>query len=348
MARPLRVQFPGAIYHVTSRMVGSWRAERSRLFRDPFDYERFLDQLADRVKQYRIRLYQFNLMANHFHLVCETPEANLSDFMQSLATAYTVYFNLRHERHGHVLDGRFKSRLVEGDEYLLKLTRYVHLNPVFVGNWPKRPLRERVERLRAYAWSSYRSYVGLTKPLEFVDYGPVLAMHGGGPRERKRRYQRYVEAGLAEKDEELLEALEASPRSIGGTEFRAWVDELYQKLLGERNRREDISFRRVSEPLATAEVLGVVAEVLGVEVEALGQRRRGSALRAVAIRFLLRYAGLNQRQAAEVLGMGTGAAVSWQARRWGELEAGDRRVRRAAREAQQQLEELLDRKRRKQ
>ena len=94
--------FPGVIYHVTSRMVGSWRAERSRLFGDQFDHERFLGQLADRVKQYRIRLYQFNLMANHFHLVCETPEANLSEFMQSLATAYTVYFNLRHVSRGSI------------------------------------------------------------------------------------------------------------------------------------------------------------------------------------------------------------------------------------------------------
>ncbi len=77
-------------------------------------------------------LHQYVLMANHFHLVLETPRGNCSPFMQSLLTSYTVYFNLRHGRHGHLFDGRYKAKLVEGDEYLLGLSRYVHLNPVFI------------------------------------------------------------------------------------------------------------------------------------------------------------------------------------------------------------------------
>jgi len=118
MARHLRVEFPGAICHVTCRMVGSWHAEQSRLFIDEADHKRFLDRLSERVEQYSIRLYLFVLMSNHFHLVFETPEANCSKFMQSLSTAYTVYYNLRHDRHGHLFDGRFKAKLVEGDDYL--------------------------------------------------------------------------------------------------------------------------------------------------------------------------------------------------------------------------------------
>ena len=84
------------------------------------DHERFLERLAERVEQYNIRLYLFVCMTNHFHLVFETPEANCSKFMQSLSTAYTVYYNLRHGRHGHLLDGRYKAKLVEGDDYLLR------------------------------------------------------------------------------------------------------------------------------------------------------------------------------------------------------------------------------------
>ena len=194
MARHLRVEFPGAIYHVTCRMVGdapsygnyggtgapsygnyggtgapsygnyggtgapsrsicggtSWPPER-RLFRDEADHERFLERLAERVEQYHIRLYLFVLMTNHFHLVFETPETNCSKFMQSLSTAYTVYYNLRHGRHGHLLDGRFKAKPVDGDDYLLALSRYVHLNPVQVGSMKDKPIKERIEAWRPIA-----------------------------------------------------------------------------------------------------------------------------------------------------------------------------------------------------
>ena len=115
MARHLRVEYPGAIYHVTVRMLGSWEDERTLLFRDDNDRERLIDRLADRVEQYNIRLFMFCLMQNHFHLLLETPEGNLSRFMHSLTTAYTVYFKRRHRRHGHLVDGRSKAKLVDGD-----------------------------------------------------------------------------------------------------------------------------------------------------------------------------------------------------------------------------------------
>ena len=100
MARSLRVEFPGAIYHVTVRMVGSWVQDRLRLFCDRADYERLIERLAERVDDFDIRLYQFCLMANHFHLVLETPRGNLCRFMHSLTTAYGTYYNLRHGRYG--------------------------------------------------------------------------------------------------------------------------------------------------------------------------------------------------------------------------------------------------------
>ncbi len=171
MARHMRVEFPGAFYHVTCRMVGDWKSEETHLFKDDADYERFLERLAERVEQFNIRLYLFVCMTNHFHLVFETPQANCSKFMQSLSTAYTVYYNLRHGRHGHLLDGRFKAKLVDGDDYLLALSRYVHLNPVQVGSMKDKPITERIEALRAWRWSSYPSYIGKRKTLDFVQYG---------------------------------------------------------------------------------------------------------------------------------------------------------------------------------
>ena len=201
MARQLRVEFPGAIYHVTCRMLGD---TRSRLFKIDADRKRFLERLAERVEQYNIRLYMFVLMTNHFHLVFETPEGNGSKFMQSLSTAYTVYYNLRYKRHGHLLDGRYKAKLVEGDDYLLALTRYVHLNPVNVVSIKDQSMEAKIEYLRSYPWSSYQSYIGKCKMLDFVDYGPMLSeiapRGNAGQRSRQKAYQKFVETGLIEDD----------------------------------------------------------------------------------------------------------------------------------------------------
>ena len=328
MARHLRVEFPGAIYHVAIRMLGDWKKEENLLFEDDADRERFLSRLADRVGQYDIRLYLYCLLTNHVHMVFETPEANCSKFMQSLSTAYTVYFNLRHGRHGHLLDGRYKAKLVEGDDYLLSLSRYVHLNPVHVGAMKDRPMEERIRHLRQYPWSSYPAYIGKSKPQEFVDYGPMLAKMGGTRRERPKRYRDFVESGLAESDDDFQMALKESPRSIGGDAFRGWVDGLYQKLIETHGHPEDVAFRRITEPMTADRVLGILAEVFEVGVGEFLERRRDSPLRSVAAHFLCRHAGLTQREAAAVLKMGSGAAISHQLRKLALNAEKDRLLRR--------------------
>ena len=338
MARLLRVEFPGAIYHVTCRMVGDWRTEPSRLFRDDADRERFIEQLAERVRQYHVRLFLFVCMTNHWHLVFETPEANCARFMQAIATAYTVSYNVRHRRHGHLLDGRYKARLVEGDAYLLALSRYVHLNPVQVGALKDKPIEERIESLRAYRWSSYPSYIGTRKPLAFVEHGPLLHELSGPQRDCRKRYREFVETGLAETDEDFQAALKRSPRSIGGDGFRSWIDELYQKRLEKHPRPEDAAFRHVTQPLPIAVVLATVAEVFQVDIGEFSRRRHDSPLRAVAARFLIRYAGQGQRDVADRLAIGSGAAVCNQLTRLGVKLAADRRLRSLVRQTEERLE----------
>ncbi len=328
MARHLRVEYPGAIYHVACRMIGDGRLEESRLFVDDADRQQFINALSERVSRYNIRLYLFVLMTNHFHLVFETPEGNCSKFMQALTTAYTVYYNLRHRRHGHLLDGRYKAKLVDGDTYLLALTRYVHLNPVYVGEVKNKPIKEKIRILRQYEWSSYRGYIREGKTLDFIDYGPMLAEMGGKAGARPKRYRAFVETGLAEEDEEFNQALKASPRSIGGDAFREWVDDLYQKLVDKHGVKEDVSFRRVTEPMDAEQVLKALAEVLETDVESFRKRRRNSVLRGIAARLLIKYSGVTQRTAAELLGLGTGAAVSVQMRNAGAVLAEDKRLSR--------------------
>ncbi len=341
MARHLRVEFPGAIYHVTCRMVGDWRSERSQLFRDDADRERFLERLGERVEPFRIRLYLFVCMTNHFHLVFETPEANCSRFMQSLSTAYTVYYNLRHGRHGHLLDGRFKAKLVAGDDYLLALSRYVHLNPVQVSAWQDRPTEDRIQALRAWRWSSYPGYIGGRKAPGFVECGPLLAEMGGESRERPKRYRDFVESGLSEPDEDFRDALKLSPRSIGGDAFRAWVDDLYRKRVEAYAKPEDVSFRHITEPLPAEDVLRILGEALDVETDQFRRRRHNSPLRAVAAHCLIRYTGQSQRVVADLLNMGSGSAVCKQIGALPAKCAKDRRLRRQIKQAEARLADLL-------
>jgi REP element-mobilizing transposase RayT len=322
-------------------MLGDWGTDRTLLFQDDADRLRFSDRLADRVEQYHVRLYLFVLMTNHFHLVFETPEANCSKFMHSLSTAYTVYYNLRHSRHGHLLDGRYKAKLVEGDDYLLALSRYVHLNPVQVGALKSRSIQEKIKALRSYQWSSYPSYIGESKAFDFVEYAPVRSEMDGKRRTWPKRYREFVETGLAENDRDFKAALKASPRSIGSDGFRAWIDELYEKAMTGHGAREDISFRRITEPLDSGVVLSVLADVFKVDAKEFRCRRRDSVLRAVAARCLTRYAGQSQREVAVLLEAGSGSAISKQLARQAEVLSKDREVASLVKKA----EGVLDAKR---
>lgn len=305
MARHLRVEYPGAIYHITVRGV-----ERRTIFQDDEDRKRFLGRLEAGVADHGVRLYLWCLMSNHAHLVVETPRGNVSAFMHGVLTAYSVYFNRRHHRVGHLLQGRFGGKLVEGDRYLLRLSRYLHQNPVFTQQTKNVPLAERIRILREYRWSSYRSYVGLEKSPEFLDAKPLSQQVWHGRGSAHRAYRRYVEAGLAKTDQEWLAILKESPRSVGSESFRRQVDERHEKRMAEGLKGEDVSLRRRTESANVEKVLRVVAAEFGIELKDLGWRRRDGVVRPMAAWLLCRHAGLTQREVAARLGLKTGAAVS--------------------------------------
>lgn len=321
MARKLRIQYEGAIYHVTVRGV-----ERRRIFEDDDDRRRFLSRLGEGLEEHGVRPYLFCLMSNHVHLLVETPQANLSAFMHQLQTAYTVYFNLRHRRVGHLMQGRFGAEPVEGGAYLLKLSRYIHLNPVFVGAVRKQPLEKRRQELRGYRWSSYRGYAGLGDSYDFVDEAPILAMMEVGAKNRRAAYRRFVEAGMAETDEEFLELLKASPWGVGGSEFRDRMRGLHVERAGHVRRPEDVSFRRVEAQKSAEAVVQAVAQVFGLEAAALRKRQYDCVARAVAALMLGRYAGMNQRDIGVFLGMGMGSSVCRQLKRLRERQAQDQHL----------------------
>jgi REP element-mobilizing transposase RayT len=182
MARPLRLEFPGALYHVTSR--GNARED---IYLDDEDRVTFLAALAEVLKRFNWLCHAYCLMTNHYHLVIETPDANLSAGMRQLNGLYTQRFNRRHNRVGHVFQGRFKAILVERDSYLLELCRYVVLNPVRA-KMVKDPLR--------YPWSSYRATAGSGSRPSFLTVEWVLSQFAKTPRAAKRRYVEFVQAGI--------------------------------------------------------------------------------------------------------------------------------------------------------
>ena len=186
MPRPLRIEYPGAVYHVTSRGDG-----RMAVFRDDGDREIFLDILGDTVALRKWVCHAYCLMGNHYHLLLETPEANLSAGMRSLNGEYTQAFNRRHRRPGHVFQGRYKAVLVEKERHLLELCRYVVLNPVRArgmardpGDWP---------------WSSYRATAGLSPVPPFLSPRWILERFGRGLKAAQERYRAFVAAGRRER-----------------------------------------------------------------------------------------------------------------------------------------------------
>ena len=308
MARKLRIQYEGAIYHVTARGV-----ERRVIFDDDKDREHFVKRLEEAVEATGVRLYLFCLMSNHYHFLVETPRDNLSAFMHKVQTAHTVYYNLRHQRAGHLMQGRYTAKVVQGDDYLGRLSRYIHLNPVFVGSNQKKPLSGRIKLLRDYKWSSYQGYAGIMKSWGFVDEWPILEMFSGRKEsDRRKRYRKFVEAGIASSDEEFKRIIEDAVWGIGDDEFCGRMRDLHTDMSRKVMRREDVALRQRSLAIKPENVVNAVAGVLGVEVGSLKKRSYGNQARALAAKMLIRYSGMNQRDAGSYLKIGTGAAVCQQ------------------------------------
>ena len=186
MARPLRIEFPNAIYHVMARGNG-----RQRIFHADADYQRMTDGLAKTIARTGWQVFAFVWMPNHIHLFVRTPKPNLSVGMQYLLSGYANWYAKRHQRTGHLFQGRFKAELVEDESYFWTLSRYVHLNPVR----GKKPL---VDHPSSWAWSSYPGYCRKSARVDWIEYESVLAAWQGemGGKDSGLAYRRFVESGL--------------------------------------------------------------------------------------------------------------------------------------------------------
>lgn len=310
MSRPPRIGFAGAVHHVMAR---GDRGEE--IFRDEQDRLKFLSYLAEGAERYKIKVHCYVVMENHFHLVATTTEANLSKWIHQLKTAYTVYFNRRHQLVGHLFQGRFKSTVIEAEKYLLEVSRYLHLNPVRGLKLGEGTAIERRERLRNYRWSSYRSYAGLEKMKSFLDSAAIEEVFESfsGVRWKAWKYRRWVEAALISGIEDPFEAVKG--QQVLGEEgfYRKLKDHWNQK--GDRPRNYGQK-RNWSASLGAEEILKRVSEYFKSSTERLKERgTRGDRARRCAITLCWDHAGLSHREIATLFRMPSSNSVAQTIRR---------------------------------
>ena len=214
MARPLRIEFAGALYHVTSRGNG-----REDIYLDDSDRELFMVVLGEACSLFNWTVHAWCLMGNHYHLLVETPDSNLSRGMRYLNGVYTQRFNRTHSHVGHLFQGRFKAILVEKEAYMLELARYVVLNPVRAGM---------VESAEQWSWSSYPAMVGLSGCPEWFDREWLLGNFGESNRSAVRQYMRFVEDGV----------LQSSPWSMLKNQIYLGSDRFVEKVQSDLPSRQ--------------------------------------------------------------------------------------------------------------
>jgi REP element-mobilizing transposase RayT len=301
MARPLRLEHPGALWHVTSR--GN---ERRTIFRDDADRSLFLAVLAEVVELFAWRLHAYVLMGNHYHLLLETPDPNLSRGMHRINAVYSQWFNRRHERAGHLLQGRFKAILVEKERHLLELVRYVVLNPVRAslvseaGDWP---------------WSNYLATAGLRRAPAWLETEWTIGQFGGGNGARTA-YREFVAAGslsLTQPWKNITGQL-----FLGGETFRK---QMLAKVEACGVSREVPRRQRLPSEPALPDLVQASARVLGVDAAEIAKQRR-SPLR-LAVAYLARHDTLTKLS-------DLGAALRVSASSACEISASAERLRRQA------------------
>ena len=283
MARPLRIEYPGAFYHVTSR--GN---EKKDIFKTVADREKFLFYLASACARYGAEIHAYCLMTNHYHLMLETPFGNLSLAMKYINSSYTTYFNIKSKRVGHLLQGRYKAILVEADAYAAELSRYIHLNPVRAGM---------VKSPEEYPWSSCRFYTEGGEPL-WLTTRFILGYFGTEVPESRRKYRSYINEKIGVENYSPLMEVVAST-ILGSEDF---VREIREKMLHDRSPdRELPALRELKESPRTEQIYEITRKVFVDNFKLarlagiyLCHRYSGAKLKEIGDLFLLSDSGVTQ------------------------------------------------------
>ncbi|MRR06407.1 MAG: hypothetical protein EG828_05600 [Deltaproteobacteria bacterium] len=283
MGHPLRIEYAGALYHVTSR--GN---ERKDIFKSQRDREKFLEYLESATERYGATIHAYCLMSNHYHLLIETPGGNLPQIMRHINGAYTNYFNAKRTRSGHLFQGRYKALLVEADAYATTVSRYMHLNPVRAGI---------VSTPEEYQWSSYRAYIRLDKPPKWLQTGFISGYFGSNAGKATDGYRCFVNDLLGREYSSPLEQSVAQA-ILGSAEFIRAIEENY---LRERVRDRNLpELRKVAKRLSLNHIIQTGRTHLGKDHTAdkaiiyLCHRYSGARLKEIGERFGLSESAVSQ------------------------------------------------------
>lgn len=272
MTRPLRIEYAGALYHVTSRGDG-----QDDIYLDDQDRECFLEVLSGVCERFNWVVHAYCLMSNHYHLLLETPDSNLSKGMRQLNGVFTQKFNRHHGRVGHVFQGRYKAILVEKESYLLELARYIVLNPVRA---------QMVRSAKDWPWSSYRASAGFKKTPNLLQVDWILSVFSSRKSIAIKRYREFVSQGKNQPNpwEQLRNQI-----YLGSDEF---VDEMQCKIALDVNLSEVPSSqkRQVAKPLSYYEKKYLDRDISIVNAYASG----GYSMKEVGDYFKLHYSRVSR------------------------------------------------------
>ena len=290
MARPLRIEYEGAFYHITAR--GN---ERKKVFFSNADYERFKAYLEKAQDKYGYVLHCYILMHNHYHLLIETPNSNMSKLMHYLNGSYTGYINRRRKRSGHLFQGRYKSILVDADSYLLELSRYIHLNPVRANM---------VSTPEEYPYSSYTSFISRKKD-DLVHTDLILGMFSQKRGEGVNRYKEFVKRAIGRNDEDPLKEIYGGS-ILGGKLF---VKEALGRLKDRITQNDEVSQRRELDAAFGVEcILETIGGHFKVSPEDVLEDKKEK--RDIAIYLIKKWTSMTNRQIGDMFGGLSYSAVS--------------------------------------
>jgi len=248
MARQLRIEYPGAFYHVTSR--GN---QKQPVFFSPWDKARFLDCLDEAHEKLDALVHSYCLMENHYHLMLETRQANLSKIMHVINTSFTVYLNKRYKRVGHLFQGRYKAVLIEAETYAQELSRYIHLNALRAGI---------VKRPEDHPWSSLREYLGQREPPRWLETSFVLGLFGDDTDDARLQYAGFISSALNTNIPNPFKNKNGgSPAILGSKGFLERIKETY--LRGKAPNREFPLLRQYKEKPALERIQAEIVKAFG-------------------------------------------------------------------------------------
>jgi putative transposase len=215
MSRPLRIEYPGAWYHVMNR-----GRRKEDIFLQIEDHEAFIQVVRDTAEIWNLKVAAYCLMPNHYHLLVQTPDGNISRCMRHINGLYTQRFNRAHHKDGPLFRGRYKAVLVEGDSHLLEVMRYIHRNPLRAGI---------VEQLADYLWSSHHGYLSWAKKWNWLHKDVLLNMLSAIKSRRRAAYTDFV-SQLEPEEIECFYSMKKLPSILGSDDFKEWVKEKFRHL----------------------------------------------------------------------------------------------------------------------